>query len=213
MPLQRLHLIIAPITVERRLQRLGPIRQRPRRFTPTKDTGPPGSQNPRLLAGDGLQVRAQPIGMIQVHGGDQRHIGIEQIDRIQAPPQPHLHHRHLHLVAMEDIDGRQGAELKIGQRGVGPLLIDAGEGVTDLGIIHRLPVDADTFVIAQQMGGAVGTDPIARRHQHGLDQRLSGAFAIGTGQGDEREWGLGLIAEARQHLAHALQAEIDLARM
>jgi len=77
-----------------------------RRFVCPEDTD--------LLLTDGFPCRSEVIRMIQIDTGQNRTVGIEHIDCIQAPPQPDFQDGHIHTRPQEYQHGSQGTE--IGQR-------------------------------------------------------------------------------------------------
>ena len=89
--------------------------------------------------------------MIQIHAGDDRHIGIKHIHRIQAPAQPHFQHHHLNTGAHKHVYRRQGVEFKISKRHIAARRFDALKAGDNVGIGHRLAIQRDAFVKAQQM--------------------------------------------------------------
>lgn len=50
---------------------------------------------------------AQPLGMVQADVGDQRQVGVDQVDRIQAPAKADFQHREVQPGALEQPEGGQ----------------------------------------------------------------------------------------------------------
>ena len=63
----------------------------------TEDTG--------LFGSDFFACFAQPFLMIQCNGGQYRHIRVNQVDGIEAPPQAHLQHGNIKLGAGKEVKG------------------------------------------------------------------------------------------------------------
>jgi hypothetical protein len=95
--------------------------------------------------------------MVDVHGGDHRHVGVDDVDRIQAAAQAHFQHRQVQPGVGEQPQRGQRAVLEIGQR-VSPRAVDGVETGDQRGIVHILAVDAHALVVAQQVRRGVRAD-------------------------------------------------------
>ncbi len=115
---------------------------------------------------------------------NQRRIGIDQVDRIKATAQTHLEDGKVELGPCERQKGGQGAKLEIGQRDLAPCLLDLGKDLTQGTVCDLLTVDADAFVVMQQMGGGEQTIAIACLTSDGIEHGGTGALAVGTGDAD-----------------------------
>ena len=60
---------------------------------------------------DGFAVRTQPVGMVEVDGGDNGQVGIVGIDGVEPPAQADFQDDGLDPSGGEDLPGGQGAEL------------------------------------------------------------------------------------------------------
>ncbi|CAM5352463.1 hypothetical protein RLIN73S_03268 [Rhodanobacter lindaniclasticus] len=179
-----------------------------RRIELTHDRRPTAARYTGLLAADAVAIGAEPFHVIEIHGGDHGHVGINDVHRVEAATQAHFEHRHVDAGAGEQVDRRQRAEFEIGQRNLRARRLDAFERFDQRGIGNRHAIDADAFVVGQQVRRSEGADPPARRLQHRLQQRHGGTLAIGAGHGDHarrRPW----RAHALPHLAHALESQLD----
>lgn len=170
----------------------------------------PGAHDAGLLGADGLAVFAQPIGMVDVDGGDHRHIRIDDVDRIQAPAQADFQHCQIQRGALEQPQGRQRAEFEIGQRGVAARCLYRSKRIDQLRVAGLLAIDTHALVVAQQMRRGVGTDLPAGSTPDRLDKGHGRALAIGPAH-DDGMLGWRCDLQARSHLAHALQSHRDTA--
>jgi len=59
------------------------------------------------------RVFAEVIGMIEIDGGQHRAVGIEGVDRVQAPPQADLQYHGVERLCRKNLPRSQGAELEI----------------------------------------------------------------------------------------------------
>src|SRR5689334_15468054 len=71
----------------------GFVEQSRGRFARADDGRPARAQNAGLLAADAVDVVAKPVLMIQIDGGHNRGIGIDDVDGIQAPAETDLEYR------------------------------------------------------------------------------------------------------------------------
>ena len=115
-----------------------------------------------LLGRDLFARGAQPVLMIEADGGDQRAIGSDDVDRIEAAAQTHLQNHDIELRLRKDQQRGERGEFEIGERDAQSRRFDTCEGRTDLRVIDCHAVDAHAFVVAQQMRRGIGTDTVAR---------------------------------------------------
>ena len=92
------------------------LEQTLRRIRIAANGATPGAVDTRLLASDGLTVRAQPLGVIDADTAHNRNLGIPGVNRIQPPAQAHFKNGDLHIVLTEKINRRQRAKFEVGQR-------------------------------------------------------------------------------------------------
>src|SRR5690606_9933772 len=104
-----------------------------------------------LLETDRIAVRAQVVDVVDVDGGDHRHVRIDQVDRVQAPTQPDLEHRQVQPGALEQPQGAERAVLEIGQRRIASGRIDGLETGHQVVVAGVAPVDAHALVVGQQV--------------------------------------------------------------
>ena len=79
----------------------------------------PGTGDAGLLGTDGLAVRTQPVGVVDIDRGDHGHVGIDQVHRVESPPQADFEDRQVQARAFKKPQCGQGAEFEIRQRRVG----------------------------------------------------------------------------------------------
>ena len=147
--------------------------------------------------------------MIQIDAGHHGAIGVKHIHRIQAAAQAHFQYHHINIFAHENIHCGQGVEFEISERNIAACFFDALKRSHDGFIIHRLAVDGDALVKAQQMR--------ARERAHfkaGLlvdlgEKGAHRAFAVGACHHHHRA--LGLEPHALLHFARARQPHINQA--
>ncbi len=74
-----------------------------------------GAQDTGFLESHAFAGIAQPVRMVQADAGDQRQVGVDQVDRIQAPAKADFQHREVQPGALEQPEGGQRAHFEIGQ--------------------------------------------------------------------------------------------------
>ncbi|MNV67551.1 hypothetical protein D3C71_1603550 [compost metagenome] len=137
-----------------------------------------------LLEGHRLAVVAQPFGVVDADTGHQGQIGVDQVDRVQAPTQPDLQHHGVQGCALEQPESRQGAHLEIGQGNLATRGLDRRESLAKLGIAGLDTGNLHTLVVAQQVGRAVHPDLEVLLLQQSGKKSTGRALAIGAGNGD-----------------------------
>lgn len=80
---------------------------------------------------DRLAGVAEILLVVEIDGGDDGDIGIDQVDRIEAPTQTDLEHGHVEGRLREPLECRQCREFEKGQRDIAAHCIDAPESVDD----------------------------------------------------------------------------------
>ncbi|MNI38637.1 hypothetical protein D3C73_927880 [compost metagenome] len=122
-----------------------------RRIGLAQDHRLPAADDARLLGTDGLPVLAQPFGVIDVHGGDHRHVGVDDVDRIQAAAKADFQHGQIEIGIGEQLQRGQRSVLEISQRHITTRCLDRVERSDQCGVIGVLAIDAHTLVVAQQV--------------------------------------------------------------
>ena len=143
------------------------------------------AQNSRLLMTDRFPGRPQPGLVIEADTDYQSGIGVEGIDRIQAPAEPHLQQCHLRARTGEVHKPRQCRVLEVrqGDRTAGP--INGPKVLDDVVIARRLPAESDAFIEPPQVWRCECAYPVTRLMVNTLQQRNAGALAIGAPDGDD----------------------------
>src|SRR5690606_6274180 len=133
-------------------------------------------QDAGFLVTDRIATVAQIIAVVQTDTGDYRHMGIDYIDRIQATAQAYFQHHGIQPGPLEQPERRQGAKLEISQGDITTCLIDSGKGRTQIGIADRLAINADTFVVSDQMRGRVTAAAPSGMAQQAVQRRTGGTL-------------------------------------
>ena len=193
----------------------GLCQQAGRRHRVADDDRTAGAHDAGFLEAYALAVRAKEVHVVQVDVGDDGAIGIDDVDRIQAPAQPHLQNRHVQPGLAHQAQDGQRAELEIGQAdfftvlGSSPLhsfklccQIRSGSGFAQ---------QTATFLEMHQMRRGVDAGAVARMRQDRLQHRTGRALAIGAGHGDDRA--VKAQFQAFSDPAHAVQAHVNRVRM
>ncbi|MNR25856.1 hypothetical protein D3C85_1430270 [compost metagenome] len=115
------------------------------------------AENAGLLEGHGLSGITQVVRMIDADAGDQRHIGVDHVDRVQTPAQTDFQHHGIESGLLKQPERRQGAHLEIGQGSVAATGLHRSEGLAQLGVSGFDAVDLHPLVVAQQVRGIVDT--------------------------------------------------------
>ena len=119
------------------------------------------AENACFFKGNGFHRVAQIMLVVQIHAGDHGAVGIENIHCIQAAAQTDFQNHHVHLFAQENVHRGQCVEFKIGERRAAARGFDAFEGGHDGFVRHRLCIDGDAFVKAQQVRAGERADFVA----------------------------------------------------
>ena len=119
------------------------------------DGRPMRPENAGLLRGNLVQSVTEPCGVVHADGSHYRNVRVQDIDGVQPSAETHFQDRNVRLGADEEIQGGQGAELEIAQDRGPACPIDALKGGAQGRIPDCQPVQADTLVVAQQVGGGI----------------------------------------------------------
>lgn len=117
-----------------------------------------GAQDTGFLESHAFAGIAQPVRMVQADAGDQRQVGVDQVDRIQAPAKADFQHREVQPGALEQPEGGQRAHFEIGQGNLATCGLHRREGVAQLRIAGLDAIDPHPLVVAQQVRRAVDPD-------------------------------------------------------
>ncbi len=180
MGIDRLVEIVAAAADRVGTHQVGPCEHARRRVGLTQDHRLPATDDAGLLGADCFAVFAQPFGMVDVHSGDHGHIGVDDVDRIQATAQTHFQNRQVQPGVGEQLQRGQRAVLEIGQRGLAACGLDGVERSNQRRIVHVLAVDAHALVVAQQMRRGVCANLPAGGTCNGFDEGDGRALAVGA---------------------------------
>ncbi|MNV49233.1 hypothetical protein D3C71_1411810 [compost metagenome] len=89
--------------------------------------------------------------MVDIDGGDHRHVAIDDVDRIQTPAEADFKHGQIQARLREQLQGGQRAVFEVGQRGIATRVLNGVEGRHQSVIGGVLAIDAHALVVAQQV--------------------------------------------------------------
>ena len=112
-----------------------------------------------FLAPDVLERRAEPVAMIEAYRGEHRHVGIDDIDRVESSPEPHLEQHGVELFLLKEMQRCEGIELEEGQARVAAHLIDTFESRDELRIRDFAPREANALVVPHEVWRSERRDP------------------------------------------------------
>ena len=138
-----------------------------------------GAENTRLFAADAFAIRPQPVSMIEGDTGHHRHVGIDDIGRIQAAAQAHLKNHHIQPRLLKQPQRGKRAELKIAQGNLTARGFNFGKRGSVRQLRQLLALHAHPLGIAYQMRRTVNSNLVARRHQRRLQGTAGSAFTVG----------------------------------
>ena len=136
---------------QHRADRTRMVDERRRRIRIGADGHAAGAENARLLAADILARAPQVVGVVDRNRRDDRHVGIDDIDRVQTSAEADFEHKRIGLHAREQPQRRERSEFEIRERYILPHRFDSRERCRELGVRRLRAGNAHTLVIAQQM--------------------------------------------------------------
>ncbi|MNC29463.1 hypothetical protein D3C75_777100 [compost metagenome] len=166
------------------------------------------AEYPGLLEGHGLSGITQVIGMIDANTGDQCHVGIHHVDRVQTTAQTDFQHHRIKPGMLEQPERRQGAHFEVGQRSVATSGLYRSKGLAQLGVSGFDAVDRYPLVVAQQVRGVVNPHFQALGPQQGRHERAGGTLAVGPGDRNH-PWRRLAQSHAGRYLLRSLQPHVD----
>src|SRR5256885_516805 len=90
------------------------------------------------------------IRMIEINGGQQRAVGVEDVDRVQAPPQADLQYHGVERLGRKNLPRSQGTELEIRERDLSASAFDRLEGCTQARVAQGHAVEANALVVTKE---------------------------------------------------------------
>ena len=132
-----------------------------RRHRVAHDRRPAAPEDARLLAADRLAVVAEDLGVVDVDAGEDRAVGIEDVDRVEAAAQADLEDDQIERRAGEQPHDGEQRELEVGQRDVAARRLDRLEVRQQGGAVDAAAVDAAALLEADEMRLREQPDAIA----------------------------------------------------
>ncbi len=121
--------------------------------------------------------------MIQSNGCNDRAVGINKIDRIQATTQADLEDRTIQFRLLQDQQTGQCRKFKISQRYFTTRRFNLLKCADQAVIRYRLTHDADALIKTKNMWGSVSTKTLTQGTAHDCQVGDGRTFAIGAGNG------------------------------
>ena len=190
----------------------GAGQQAGRRVRVADDHRRTATHNTRFLPGDAGPVGAQPGLVVQVDTGDYRHCRVDDIDRVEAPSEPHFEHEHVHHPVPEHHQGRECGEFEIGKAGITPRRIDRLESRDNFLITGLDAAHTYTLIEPQQVGRGINAGAQSRLAEHSFQHGHSGSFTVSARHGDNRHPDR-QQRERPRHRGNPLQPEVDGVRV
>ncbi len=141
----------------------GFVEQTARRLRIADDRGATAAENAGLLAPDAVEVVAEPVLVIEIDGGHDRGIGVDDVDGIEPPAEADFEQRDVEPGLGEKHQRGERAVFEIGQRDIAARSLDALEDVDQRSVADVLAVDAHALVVAEEMRRGVRADALAVR--------------------------------------------------
>ena len=175
---------IAPTQEKRAIELARFIQQRLWRIQVATERRRALAEDAGLFERYGFTGITQIIRVIDTDAGDQCHIGIDHVDRVQTPAQPDFQHHRIETGVLKQPERRQGAHFEVCQRSVATACLDRCKGFTQLGISGFDAIDLHPLVVTQQVRRIVDTDAQALRPQQRSHECAGRTFAVGAGDRD-----------------------------
>ena len=151
------------------------------------------AKDARLLRADLLERVAEPVAMIEAHRAQHRHIGIDDVGRIEPAAESHLEHHGLDRGLAKHIQRRQRVVLEEGQRRsrrAPPRC--ARTQRTSARIADRHAIDLHALVVAHQVRRGEQADAMSA----GAQQRREHAWRSSPCRWCRRRWRPGSASRA-----------------
>ena len=140
-----------------------------------------------LVPGDLLDGGAQEGGVVQAQGRDAaHHRPPHDVCAVEGAADPNLHHRYLHPLPPEDVEGEDGEEFEVGRPVV--LAVASAHAVVhlpevpgELGLVNRRPVYPDPLRGGHEVGRGEEAGLEALVTEDGLAEGARGSLALGQG--------------------------------
>jgi hypothetical protein len=119
------------------------------------DRGPAPAENPRFFGADALARITEVVHVIEIDGGQQCAVGIEDVDRIQAPSQADLQYHGVERFGRKNLPRSQGTELEVRERDLTASTLDRLERRTQARVAQRHAVEANALVVTKKVRRSV----------------------------------------------------------
>src|SRR3979490_3445402 len=106
--------------------------------------------------------------MIQINGGQQRAVGIEGVDRVQAPSQADLQDHGVGRLGRKNLPRSQRTELEVRERDLTASTLDRLERCTQARVAQGHAVDANALVVTKEVRRSVQAHLVSGCEQNRL---------------------------------------------
>src|SRR5581483_7704854 len=177
-----------------------------------------GLDDAGLLARDRLDGRAEELLVVHRDRGDHRGERVlDDVGGVEAAAEPDLEERVVGGVIGKQDEGRRGGDLELRNRGAAIGALGFEQRIDQGILVDEMPAalgaEADAFVEGDEVRRGVDVDALPRRFEHSAQERGGRALAVGAGDVDDRRQALFGGAEPVHQHAHAVEREVDLARI
>jgi hypothetical protein len=184
---------------------IGRLQDRPRRRPHADDGRAAVPENAGLFAANALDVGTEPLHVVERDRYDDRNVGIDKVDGVQATTHADLEHDCVGRRGLEYQQRRKRVELEERQR-VGPERVgDAFECDDQRGFRHQFVADPDPFAVIDQVRRREAANTIATGFEHRGRERDAGPLAVRAAHRDDR-CGRTLPARPRKNAGRAIQS-------
>ena len=154
-----------------------------------------------------LLARVAQIGrMIDTDAAQNGAVGVNRVHCVKASAQTDFKNHGVEMRFLENAQNSQTRKFKIGKRRLPAGLVDFLKRLDERFVVHLVSGNHATLVEVQQMRRRMHTHAIPRVTQNGLQQCTGATLAIGACDREHRA--NKFDAHARNHVLHALKAEI-----
>ena len=148
--------------------------------------------------------------MIERNVCDDAAVVIDHVNSVESPAESDFKQRPLHPAFGKNLQCRERAILKIGQRDVAPRRLDGAKGIDNFCGWRRPGVNPNALFIAQNVRRRIGADGIAARAEQCFQDMHRGALAIGPA--DRKNAPGPRPAKPVVDLGYTIQPQINLRR-
>ncbi len=172
----------------------------------------------RLLAGDLAERVAEELFVVERDRRDRRDQRIvDDIGGVVAAAKPDLEQGEVGRMAREEEDRRRGGDLELRDRRAVVDALDLEERLDQRVLADEAAAagaaEPDALMETDEMRRGVDMGRLPRRLDHGAEEGGGRSLAVGAGDVDDRRQAPLGMPEPRQEHAHAVEREVDLARI